>query len=129
MRGARVREERVVDRKSFSRDASRPMTVLRSQCFQVFAALVALFAFGADVMDEISDRVQRANCSQTSQPTGPHNGNLPGNGSQHHDEAAATPTVMVAPDLQIGPVSIAGAEDEPAPSSLPGSIDHPPQLA
>jgi hypothetical protein len=101
---------------------------LRGQSFQVFVVLVALFAFGEDVLDEISDRAQRANWTQTSQSTGHHKDSSPKSGCPNHGEAAVLETVAlaVAPIVQV--FSFA-APDESIPPTEPAAIDHPPQLA
>jgi hypothetical protein len=105
------------------------MRLLRTSRLSLLAGLVALFAFGCDVLDDVCDRGCRVVASQVSQSSGQHKGTCPNFAGHNHDEAAIiassfVPLSMPTPELLDWPVAT-----ERAPSGMPASIDHPPQLS
>lgn len=103
------------------------MKILRNKAFQVFAALLAFFAFSSDVLDDIADR--GAFADQTSQSSHHHKG-VGGNGVGHsHDEHAIAVVVVISALAELPEIFVFPPADEVDPRDLPASIDHPPQLA
>ncbi len=103
------------------------MKILRNKAFQIFAALLAFFAFSSDVLDDIADR--GAYADQTSQSSHHHKGACGNCASHSHDEHAIAAVVVLAVPAKLPQVFVFPPVDDADPSRLPASIDHPPQLA
>jgi len=105
------------------------MKLFRVPRLILLAGLVSVFAFSCDVLDDVCDRGCRVVTGQVSHSSGQHKGTCPNYVGHNHDEAAIIASSFV-------PLSAPTAESlnwpvatERAPSGVPASIDHPPQLA
>ncbi len=105
------------------------MNIMPSKAFQFFAALLAFFAFTADVLDDISDRAVQADVSQSSHSGHHHKGTGDSCAGHTHDEHAIAAVVVLSVPAKPPQVFVFPPVDEVDPPGLAASIDHPPQLA
>ncbi len=103
------------------------MSILRGKVFLFVAAVLTFFAFSADVLDDVADRVQLA--AQTSSSSHQHKGTTANNGGHGHDEHAIAAAVIISVPAELPEIFVFPPADEVDPTGLPASIDHPPQLA
>ncbi len=105
------------------------MRLLRRNAFRFMAALLAFFAFGSDVLDDIADRGGHVDAGQTSQSNHHHKGGCGTCAGHTHDEHAVASVVAISVPAEAPEPFVFPPADEADLSGLPGSIDHPPQLA
>ena len=107
------------------------MSSLRTSLLHLVAAVVALCAFGGDIVaDSIVDS-RGEHCAAQTCPSDSHQEKAPCSHCScavHNGSViAGNNGVHVSADIQ--PFVFVLISDESAPASLPAAIDHPPQLA
>jgi hypothetical protein len=105
------------------------MKLFRSPRLILITGLLSLFAFCCDVLDDVCDRGCRVLASQVSQSSGQHKGTCPNFAGHNHDEAAIIASSFVPLSMPMAELLNWPVATERAPSRMPASIDHPPQLS
>jgi hypothetical protein len=108
-----------------------PMSFFRVSCLKKLAAFFAVLVFAGDIItDSIADTREGHCVSQTSQSDSNHEKTpCPHCSCAVHSGAVVIADFTVRAGSSLDLAAFLPTTDQPAPSRLAASIDHPPQLA
>lgn len=106
------------------------MKLLRIPRLYAFTGLLALFAFGGDIVADAMADARGEHCVSESSSPGPQHEKTPCShcSCSIHNGAVVDSISIVAILGADGSSSLVPAADKSAPRPLPAAIDHPPQL-